>query len=152
MAWYIFRRGTLGSTQYCNTLRKIGNYQSTVSKIDKILPLHYFIILLLVKLAWSCIHLFSVFIYLKHVCTICPCILVVHQWSNSQLVFCFSQKEKCIHSTFWYVYTKQKACSEVWAWPVLDRKVQMNCTAILWRNFCYWILSGKMMKDSILKG
>lgn len=44
------------------------------------------------------------------------------------------------------MYTKQIACSKVWAWPVSDRKVQMNCTAILWRNFCYWILSGKMMR------
>ena len=30
------QRGTLGGTQYRNTVRKIGKYRNTVSKIDEI--------------------------------------------------------------------------------------------------------------------
>ena len=33
--WYSLT-GTLGGTQYCNTVRKIGKYRDNVSKIDEI--------------------------------------------------------------------------------------------------------------------
>ena len=37
---YCCTRGTLGGTQYRNTLRKIGKYRNTVSKIDEIPTRH----------------------------------------------------------------------------------------------------------------
>ena len=46
-------RGTLGGTQYRNTVRKIGKYRNTVSKIDEI-PIPY---LWSVTITQSCIHL-----------------------------------------------------------------------------------------------
>ena len=53
------REEALGGTQYRNTVRKIGKYRTTVSKIDEISILHLF----------SVMFTYRVFVYLKHLCT-----------------------------------------------------------------------------------
>ena len=58
------RRGTLGGTQY-NTVRKIGKYWNTMSKIDEIQNDTAFMI----SHAYLKLYPSRMFIYLKHVCT-----------------------------------------------------------------------------------
>ena len=59
------RRGTLGGTQYYNTVRKIGKYWNTMSKIDEIPNDTAFMI----GHAYLKLYPSRMFIYLKHVCT-----------------------------------------------------------------------------------
>ena len=59
---YCNRRGTLGGTQYRNTVRKIGKSRNTVSKMDEIPTPH------LRSVYPSVFFFFFFFFYLKHAC------------------------------------------------------------------------------------
>ena len=71
-------RGTLGGTQYHNNVRKIGKYQNTVSKIDKIPITHSDLFegrgsctqaTFMIGHVYLKLYPYHVFVYLKHLCT-----------------------------------------------------------------------------------
>ena len=76
---WLVTEGTLGGTQYRNTVRKNGKNRNTAWKIIQI-PIPHILITFIIGSAYLWVLPSSAFNYLRHLCTRCPCffnILVV---------------------------------------------------------------------------
>ena len=158
-----FDEGTLGGgggggggTQYrniSNTVREIGKYRTTVSKIDEILIPH----LWLVTLNYLTLYPSSVFFNLKHVYTrnqpqpsrenmrsrIDRYTIEKPGYSMS---YQFHHRVTVRNCVFTYSLKSSKY------WATLDRRGQMNGNTIPWRIFFYRIPLTKRMKNRIPQG
>ena len=101
----IMRRGTLGDTQYRNTVTINGKYQNTTWKIVQI-PIPHILITFIIGSTYLWLLPSSTFNYPRPLCTRCPCFCCCCCFFFNILVVCkffanFHRKINYIRLTFW---------------------------------------------------
>ena len=139
-------RGGGGGTQYRNTVRKIGNTEIPRRKSTKYQYRMYDQLRLLKVTSIKRNGPASILSNLNPRLTGTKIEKLGH--CKQQQSHCRSTAKNCIN----HVPCSRVFCVAYWVyWPILDRRAQMNGTAVPWRIFFYRIPSAKTMKKKSLE-